>query len=173
MGTISEVGNLCEAPKLREGESGSYCYARVAVSTRSRDESGTWVDDGTVFYTLVVRGVQAENLCAMAKVSGNIPVTFTGTLSAHVYTTKSGEERVEQRVFCSEVGVSLRVPARVSFKQRGQRAAMRRESQRDTEAATNPTPIVEDTTSSSETTTGREPVVGVIDWEDAPLPEPL
>ena len=44
MSYITRTGNLAEAPTLREGENGPYCYARVLVSDRIRQESGDYID---------------------------------------------------------------------------------------------------------------------------------
>lgn len=62
MSYITRTGNLAEAPTLREGENGPYCYARVLVSDRIRQESGDYIDGPTVAYDVAVSGSQATNL---------------------------------------------------------------------------------------------------------------
>ena len=107
MSYITRTGNLAEAPTLREGENGPYCYARVLVSDRIRQESGDYIDGPTVAYDVAVSGSQATNLVDTAQRCGNIRVTFTGTYRVTEY---KGEQttRLQHEVRADDVAVSLR-----------------------------------------------------------------
>lgn len=107
MSYITRTGNLAEAPTLREGENGPYCYARVLVSDRIRQESGDYIDGPTVAYDVAVSGSQAANLVDTAQRCGNIRVTFTG---AYRVTEYRGEQttRLQHEVRADGVAVSLR-----------------------------------------------------------------
>ena len=107
MSYITRTGNLAEAPTLREGENGPYCYARVLVSDRIRQESGDYIDGPTVAYDVAVSGSQATNLVDTAQRCGNIRLTFTGTYRVTEYT---GEQttRLQHEVRADDVAVSLR-----------------------------------------------------------------
>ena len=107
MSYITRTGNLAEAPTLREGENGPYCYARVLVSDRIRQESGDYIDGPTVAYDVAVSGSQATNLVDTAQRGGNIRLTFTGTYRVTEY---KGEQttRLQHEVRADDVAVSLR-----------------------------------------------------------------
>ena len=105
---IISTGNLAKTPELREGETGSYCYARVLVTDRVRNrETNEFEDGATVAYDVAVRGSQAVNLVAAAETSGNIRVTFAGRLTTTEYHGENGV-RTQRNVSADEIGVSLR-----------------------------------------------------------------
>lgn len=105
---IISTGNLAKTPELREGEKGSYCYARVLVTDRVRNrETNEYEDGATVAYDVAVRGSQAVNLVAVAELSGNVRVTFAGRLTTTEYHGENGI-RTQRNVSADEIGVSLR-----------------------------------------------------------------
>lgn len=107
MSTITRTGNLAETPKLREGERGKYCYARIIVNDRYQDSEGKAVDGPKIAYDVAVSGSQAEQLVATAERSGNIRVTFSGRYRVTAYEGESGT-RIQHEVRADEIGVSLR-----------------------------------------------------------------
>lgn len=108
MAYIVSSGNLTNPPDLgHDSESGRpYAYVRVAVNDRARDESGEWINVGTQFYALTVRGDQAQRLAAAAQ-GGNIRVLFAGTLRVREYTRKDGTKAVSNDVWADQIGVDL------------------------------------------------------------------
>lgn len=107
MSYISRTGNLAATPTLRQGENGSYCYARVIVSDRFRRDGGTWRDEPAIAYDVAVSSGQAENLVEVAQRCGNIRVTFAGRYRVNRFEGEQGT-RIIHEVRADELGVSLR-----------------------------------------------------------------
>lgn len=110
MSYISRVGNLTGPPALRhDRETGRpYCFARVAVNDRAKDDTGQWIDVGTTYYSLTVTGDQAVRIAELADASGNVRILFTGHYRARHFTRNDGETGTSHDVFCDEVAASLR-----------------------------------------------------------------
>lgn len=111
MSYITSVGNLAAIPELNfDQERGyAYCYARVLVSDRYRDEADQWVNGPTTAYDLRVTGNQAENLVQTAQDSGgHVRVMFSGTERVTPYVTREGVAGVNHEVRADEVAASMR-----------------------------------------------------------------
>ena len=106
MSYIVRTGNLASTPELREGEYGSYTFARVIVSDRIRQEDGSYVSGPAIAYDVLVSGSQAVNLVDAAKASGNIRITFAGLYRVTEWRGDAGT-RIEHEVRANEVSVSL------------------------------------------------------------------
>lgn len=110
MSYICRVGNLTGPPTLRkDSESGRpYCFARVAVNDRAKDDNGEWLNVGTTYYSLTVWGDQAARLVDLAESSGNVRILFTGHYRARQFNRSDGTQGTSHDVFCDEVAASLR-----------------------------------------------------------------
>lgn len=107
MSYIVRTGNLARTPELRQGERGSYTYARVIV-TDSVKKGDAYEDGPSIAYDVAVSGRDAENLVATAERDGNIRVVFAGRYYVTQYTAKDGTERIQHNVQADELGVSFR-----------------------------------------------------------------
>lgn len=108
MSYISRVGNLAKVPRLRESDTGVYCYAAVVVNDRERDEHKQWRDGPDTTYKVAVSGDQARNLVAAAQEGGNIRVAFSGRYRVTQEEDKNGEIHLRHEVRADEIAVSLR-----------------------------------------------------------------
>jgi single-strand DNA-binding protein len=82
------VGNLTRDPELRHTPGGTpVCSLRIAVNSRRRDESGTWVDKPN-YFSVSVFGNQAES-CAQYLSKGR-PVAIDGRLDWREWEAKDG-----------------------------------------------------------------------------------
>lgn len=107
MSYITRTGNLAKTPELREGEKGSYAYARVLVTDRVRQEDSTYTDGSTIGYEVLVSGSQAVELVNTADRSGNVRVMFAGSYRVTEWEGENGT-RVQHEVRADEIGISLR-----------------------------------------------------------------
>lgn len=107
MSYITRTGNLAKTPELREGEKGSYAYARVLVTDRVRQDDGTYADGATIGYEVLVSGSQAIELVNTAERSGNVRVMFAGSYRVTEWEGENGT-RVQHEVRADEIGISLR-----------------------------------------------------------------
>lgn len=106
MSYIVRTGNLAKTPKLYEGESGPYTYARILVTDRESDGNGSWIEGPTIAYDVSVSGAKARELVATAERSGNIRVMFSGRYRV----TEDKNERgtfVRHEVRADQIGISL------------------------------------------------------------------
>lgn len=106
MSHITRSGNLVKTPELRQGENGAYAYARVAVTDRVRTKDG-FTDGPSIFYDVLVSGVQAEELVECAQASGNVRVLFSGRYRVTDFKGAQGTT-VQHQVTADEIGISLR-----------------------------------------------------------------
>lgn len=107
MSYIVRTGNLAKTPKLYEGESGPYTYARILVTDSESDGNGSWTEGPTIAYEVNVSGAQARELVATAERSGNVRVMFSGRYRV----TEDKNERgtfIRHEVRADQVGISLR-----------------------------------------------------------------
>jgi single-strand DNA-binding protein len=82
------VGNLTKDPELRHTPGGTpVCSLRVAVNSRRRDDSGTWVDKPN-YFDVSVFGNQAES-CAQYLSKGR-PVGIDGRLDWREWDATDG-----------------------------------------------------------------------------------
>ena len=82
------VGNLTKDPELRHTPGGTpVCSLRVAVNSRRRDESGSWVDKPN-YFDVSVFGNQAES-CAQYLSKGR-PVGIDGRLDWREWEASDG-----------------------------------------------------------------------------------
>ena len=82
------VGNLTKDPELRHTPGGTpVCSMRVAVNSRRRDESGTWVDKPN-YFDVSVFGNQAES-CTQYLAKGR-PVGIDGRLDWREWDATDG-----------------------------------------------------------------------------------
>jgi single-strand DNA-binding protein len=87
------VGNLTRDPELKNLPSGTnVCSLRIAVNSRRRDESGTWVDKPN-YFSVSVFGNQAES-CAQYLSKGR-PVAIDGRLDWREWEAKDGSGKRE------------------------------------------------------------------------------
>lgn len=107
MSYISRVGNLAAAPELRESDTGVFCYARIIVNDRERDDQGDWGDGPATTYNVAVSGDQARNLCETAQESGNIALAFGGRYRVRE-RNRDGKTYLQHEVRADYIGVSLR-----------------------------------------------------------------
>src|ERR1043165_1440825 len=85
------VGNLTRDPEIRQTPSGTnVCSLRIAVNSRRRDESGTWVDKPN-YFSVSVFGNQAES-CSQYLSKGR-PVAIDGRLDWREWEAQDGQKR--------------------------------------------------------------------------------
>jgi len=104
---ITVVGNIASDPELKFFDSGTaYVNFAVAVGSRKKDETGTWVDGDTSWFDCTVFDAQAENF-AVSLTKGT-RVVVTGTQTQRKYTDKEGNERTAFNIRVEEVAPSLK-----------------------------------------------------------------
>jgi len=87
------VGNLTRDPELKNLPSGTnVCSLRIAVNSRRKDESGTWVDKPN-YFSVSVFGNQAES-CSQYLSKGR-PVAIDGRLDWREWEAKDGSGKRE------------------------------------------------------------------------------
>ncbi len=95
------TGNLTRDPELRSLPSGtSVCELRIAVNSRRKDETGTWVDKPN-YFDVTVWGAQGEN-CANYLSKGR-PVAIEGRLDWREWETQEGQKRQAVRIIANSV----------------------------------------------------------------------
>ena len=95
------VGNLTRDPELKSLPSGtSVCSLRIAVNSRRRDESGTWVDKPN-YFSVSVFGNQAES-CAQYLSKGR-PVGIDGRLDWREWQAQDGSKRESVEIVAESV----------------------------------------------------------------------
>ena len=95
------VGNLTRDPELKSLPSGtSVCSLRIAVNSRRRDESGTWVDKPN-YFSVSVFGNQAES-CSQYLSKGR-PVAIDGRLEWREWQAQDGAKRESVEIIADSV----------------------------------------------------------------------
>jgi single-strand DNA-binding protein len=96
------TGNLTRDPELRSTNSGlNICSLRIAVNTRRKDQSGTWIDEPN-YFDITVFGAQGEN-CSRFLSKGR-PVAIDGRLKWREWTDQnSGQKRQAVEVIADSV----------------------------------------------------------------------
>jgi single-strand DNA-binding protein len=104
---VTLVGNLTADPELRFTPSGlPVTSLRVAVTPRTRQEDGTWIDGETSFHTVNVWRDQASN--AVDSLIRGARVLVVGRPKERTWTDQDGTEHQVTEVDADEVGPSLR-----------------------------------------------------------------
>jgi single-strand DNA-binding protein len=94
-------GNLTRDPELRSTPGGtSVCSLRIAVNSRRKDESGSWVDKPN-YFDVTVWGAQGEN-CAQYLAKGR-PVAVDGRLNWREWEAKDGSKRQSVDIIADSV----------------------------------------------------------------------
>ena len=100
-------GNLTSDPELRFTPSGqAVASLTIAVTPRTRNAAGEWVDGETTFLRGSVWGQYAENVAE--SLSKGDRVTATGTLRARTFQTREGESRTVFEATFATVAPDLR-----------------------------------------------------------------
>ena len=95
------VGNLTKDPELRHTPGGTpVCSMRVAVNSRRRDESGSWVDKPN-YFDVSVFGNQAES-CTQYLSKGR-PVGIDGRLDWREWQAQDGAKREAVEIVAESV----------------------------------------------------------------------
>jgi single-strand DNA-binding protein len=95
------VGNLTRDPELKQLPSGSsVCSLRIAVNSRRRDETGTWVDKPN-YFSVSVFGNQAES-CSQYLSKGR-PVAIDGRLDWREWQAQDGSKRESVEIVAESV----------------------------------------------------------------------
>jgi single-strand DNA-binding protein len=95
------VGNLTKDPELRHTPGGTpVCSLRIAVNSRRRDESGSWVDKPN-YFDVSVFGNQAES--SAQYLSKGRPVGIDGRLDWREWEAQDGSKRQAVQVIAESV----------------------------------------------------------------------
>lgn len=101
------VGNLTRDPELRYTPNGAALVKfTVAVSRRTRDETGQWKDAETSFFDVTAWRALAENVAESLTQGSRVIVV--GRLRTNSWETPEGERRSKVEIEAEEVGPSLR-----------------------------------------------------------------
>jgi single-strand DNA-binding protein len=101
------VGNLTRDPELRYTPNGAALVRfTVAVSRRTRDESGQWKDAETSFFDVTAWRTLAENIAESLTQGSRVVVV--GRLRTNSWETPEGERRTKVEIEAEDVGPSLR-----------------------------------------------------------------
>ena len=98
---VTLVGRLTRDPELRHTQGGDpVCSIRLAVSSRSRDESGAWGDRSN-YFDITVFGRQAETASTYLAKGRRIGVD--GRLSWREWQAQDGSKRQNVEVIANDV----------------------------------------------------------------------
>ncbi len=98
---VTLVGRLTRDPELRHTQGGDpICSIRLAVSSRSRDESGNWGDKSN-YFDITVFGRQAET--ASTYLSKGRRIGVDGRLSWREWQAQDGTKRQNVEVIAGDV----------------------------------------------------------------------
>jgi single-strand DNA-binding protein len=98
---VTLVGRLTRDPELRHTAGGdAVCSIRLAVSSRSRDESGNWGDKSN-YFDVTVFGRQAETASTYLAKGRRIGVD--GRLSWREWQAQDGSKRQNVEVIANDV----------------------------------------------------------------------
>jgi single-strand DNA-binding protein len=101
------TGNLTNDPELRFTNSGHpVANFTVAVTPRTKNAAGEWVDAETNFHRCSAWRDLGENVAA--SLARGHRVNVTGVLRSRTYETQSGEKRTAMEVVVDTVGPDLR-----------------------------------------------------------------
>jgi single-strand DNA-binding protein len=104
---VTLVGNLTADPELRYTPSGlQVANLRLAVTPRTRQEDGTWVQGETSFHTVTVWRDQASH--AVDSLTKGARVIVVGRPKERTWTDADGTEHHVTEVDAEELGPSLR-----------------------------------------------------------------
>lgn len=103
---FTATGNLTADPEIRYTPSGkAVANLTVAVTPRTRNAAGNWVDGETTF----LRGAAWESLGEnVASLPSGTRVNVTGILRSRTYDTKDGEKRTVLEATFESVSPDLR-----------------------------------------------------------------
>jgi single-strand DNA-binding protein len=98
---VTLVGRLTRDPELRHTQGGDpVCSIRLAVSSRSRDESGNWGDRSN-YFDVTVFGRQAETASTYLAKGRRIGVD--GRLSWREWQAQDGSKRQNVEVIANDI----------------------------------------------------------------------
>jgi single-strand DNA-binding protein len=98
---VTLVGRLTRDPELRHTAGGdAVCSMRVAVSSRSRDDTGSWGDRSN-YFAVTVFGRQAETVTTY--LSKGRRVGIDGRLSWREWQDREGNRRESVEVIANDV----------------------------------------------------------------------
>ena len=119
---VTLVGNLTADPELRYTPSGlPVTSLRVAVTPRSRQDDGTWIDGETSFHTVNVWRDQASN--AVDSLAKGARVLVVGRPKERTWTDADGTTHQVTEVDAEEVGPSLRWATATLTRTNGRKAS--------------------------------------------------
>ena len=105
--TITIQGNVTRQPSVTTTSSGSpISRFSVAVDRRVAARNGQGWVQSTSYFTIVVFGQLAVNVCASLGVGSRVVVT--GRLDQRSWESASGEQRTSYELVADDVGASLR-----------------------------------------------------------------
>jgi single-strand DNA-binding protein len=89
----------------------SVANVTIAVTDRTKDQDGAWVDGATSFFDVTVWGSLAEAFADTAVKGAHLVVA--GELTVQEYTDRDGHTRSRRRITADHAGLSVRFhPAR-------------------------------------------------------------
>jgi single stranded DNA-binding protein (ssb) len=108
MAIFAGSANIVWEPELKFNNDGTaYCRLRLANQERTYDkESGKWVKDEPIFFSMTVYKKLAENLAESVMAGDRLIVV--GKFRLEKYTDKEGVQREDLKLIPHEVGADLR-----------------------------------------------------------------
>jgi single-strand DNA-binding protein len=104
---VTLVGNLTADPELRYTPTGlEVANLRIAVTSRIRQEDGSWAQGETSFHTVIVWRDQATNTAETLTKGARVIVV--GRPKQRTWTDQDGTEHQVTEIDAEEVGPSLR-----------------------------------------------------------------
>ena len=84
--------------------------ATLAVTDRTKDPDGAWIDGHTSYYELTVWGTPADNFADTARKGARL--VAAGELIVEEYTDQAGQTRTTTRITATHLGLSTRFAPR-------------------------------------------------------------
>ena len=104
---VTLVGNLTADPELRYTPTGlEVANLRIAVTARTRQEDGSWIQGETSFHTITVWRDQATNTAETLTKGARVIVV--GRPKQRTWTDQDGTEHQVTEIDAEEIGPSLR-----------------------------------------------------------------
>jgi len=107
MNHVTICGNLTRDVELRYANNEKpMCTFGVAISKRTRDEHGQWVDGETSFFDVVQFGPPAEHLAETCRKGDRVFVS--GRLEQRSWETPDGDKRSKIQIIAEASGPELK-----------------------------------------------------------------
>ena len=107
MTSIITEGNATANAELRFTQGGKpVANVTIAVTDRTKDHDGAWIDGATSFYEVTVWGSPAETFAETA--SKGTRLVVAGELTVQEYTDRDGNTRTRRRITADHTGLSVR-----------------------------------------------------------------